>query len=126
MPHKSVILQYTFEVNAWKRLLAFFLVENIYFKTRLAELLNSKDDEDVIENGEKFQDEFLSQDRILSFLDSEVKRQTKLLERDLYEDGELFKGVVKNQKKLRKDIKSAEGLFTKLKETFSNYLSAQF
>jgi hypothetical protein len=107
-------------------LLAFFLVENIYFKTRLAELLNSKDDEDVIENGEKFQDEFLSQDRILSFLVSEVKRQTKLLERDLYEDGELFKGVLKNQKKLRKDIKTAENLFTELKETFSDYLSAQF
>lgn len=126
MSHVPVIQQYSYEVSGWERMLAFFLVENIYFKTRLADVLNSADDEGLLMSGEQFQEEFLEQDKVLSFLTDEVKRQKKLVERDLYENGELFKELVKHQKRLRIDIRKEEILFTKIKNTFSDFLSERF
>jgi hypothetical protein len=75
---------------------------------------------------EKFQDEFLSQDRMILYLSEELTKQNKLLQRELYEDGELFKEADKSQKKLRQDFKKAEELFGKVKETFSDYLVEHF
>ena len=126
MSHIRVIQQYTYEVNSWERLLAFFLVENIYFKTRLSEILSNAEDEELLLSGEQFQEEFLEQDKILLFLCDEIKRQKKLLERDLYEDGELFTEVIKHQKRLRNDIRKEEALFIKIKNTYSDFLSERF
>lgn len=126
MSHIPVIQQYMYEVKSWERMLAFFLVENIYFKTRLSEILSYAEDEELLLSGEQFQEEFLEQDKVLSFLADEIKRQKKLLERDLYEDGELFKEVVKHQKRLRNDMRKEEALFTKIKNTYSDFLSELF
>ena len=41
-------------------------------------------------------------------------------------DGELFKEVMRNQKKLRRDLKKAEQLFGKVKEDFDGYLNDNF
>lgn len=126
MVHDSVIHQYSYEVESWNRLLAFCLVENIYFKTRLSEIINDTEDEELVIQGELFQEQFIEQDRILSFLEDEVNRQRKMLERDAYEDGELFKEIVKHQKKLRNDIKSSEALFARTRNTFSDFLKERF
>lgn len=126
MSHAPIIKQYSYDVNCWERSLAFFLIENIYFKERLSEILNTADDEELLLNCEQFQEQFLEQDRILSFLDTEVKRQKRSLGKMLYENDELFKEVVKQQKKLRNDMKKEEALFTKVKDSFSNFLSERF
>ena len=108
MSQAIVIRQYVYETDNWLRLLAFFIQENVSLKTRLAEVVDSildKEDLDIIE---KFQEEFLAQDTVVTFLSDELNQQVKLLERDDYEDGELFKEVVKHQKKLRREIKKAE------------------
>ena len=107
MSQAIVIRQYVYETDNWRRLLAFFIQENVSLKTRLAEVVDSildKEDLDIIE---KFQEEFLAQDTVVTFLSDELNQQVKLLERDVYEDGELFKEVVKHQKKLRKEIKKS-------------------
>lgn len=126
MCHELVIKQYVYEAESWGRMLAFFLRENVSFKTRLAEIVNYNLNPDDLEIAEKFQEEFISQDRIISFLSDELHQQSKLLERDLYEDGELFKEVMRNQKKLRRDLKKAEQLFGKVKEDFDGYLNDNF
>jgi hypothetical protein len=123
MAQDAVIRQYVYEAESWGRFLAFFRQENVYFKTRLAETVNNSSDTDALDTAERFHEEFLSQDGMISFLSDELRKQTKLLERDLYEDGELFKEVIQNQKKLRKDIKKAEDLFAKVKNEFGEYLS---
>ena len=102
MSHAPIIKQYSYDVNCWERSLAFFLIENIYFKERLSEILNTADDEELLLNCEQFQEQFLEQNRILSFLDTEVKRQKRSLGKMLYENDELFKEVVKQQKKLKR------------------------
>jgi hypothetical protein len=124
-PH-PLIRQFIYEAESWKRLLAFLRQENVSFKTRLAEIVNDSTDNDLVAAAERFQDEFLSQDRMLLFLSEELAKQNKLLERELYEDGELFKEVNKNQKKLREDFKKAGELFAKVKEAFSDYLVEHF
>ena len=122
MSQATVIQQYVYETESWGRHLAFFLQENISFKIRLTEILTNTSEPADLETAEKFQEQFLSQDRIIIFLKDELQQQTKLLERDLYEDGEIFKEVIKNQKKMRKDMKKIELLFANLKRDFSAYL----
>ena len=126
MCRELIIKQYMYEAQSWGRMLNFFLQENVSFKTRLAEIVNYNLDLEDIEMAEKFQEEFLAQDRTISFLLDELYHQSKLLERDKYEDSELFKEIIKNQKKIRKDIKNGEQLFIKMKEQFSEYLNNNF
>jgi hypothetical protein len=124
-PH-PLIRQFIYEAESWKRLLVFLRQENVHFITRLAEIVNDSNNKDLWVAAEKFQDEFLSQDRMILYLSEELTKQNKLLQRELYEDGELFKEADKSQKKLRQDFKKAEELFGKVKETFSDYLVEHF
>ena len=126
MCREMIIKQYTYEAQSWRRMLIFFLQENVSFKTRLSEIVNYNLSPKDIEMAEMFQEEFLSQDRTISFLLDELYHQSKLLEIDTYEDSELFKEIIKNQNKIRKDIKNGEQLFIKLKEQFCGYLNNSF
>ena len=120
------IRQYEYELESWNRLLAFQLQECIYFKTRLSEIVNSTEDNNVLLAAEKFQEDFIAEDRVITFLKSELVSQGHLLKRDIYEDGELLGELIKKQKKLRADIRKAEKLFRHVSEEFSDYLIDQF
>ena len=126
MPHPSIIRQYVYETDNWKRLLTFFIQENVSLKTRLAEVVDVILDNEDLAIVEKFQEKFLSQDRIISFLSDELQQQKKLLEKHMYESEELFEELVKHQEKLRKEIKKTEEIFSKMKEEFGDYLTGKF
>lgn len=119
---ETVLEQFIYESEEWARLLVFLKQENVFYKSRLAEVVNNTEDEDVLLAAEKFQEDFLSQDRVIDFLSSELGKQTKLLVKDIYVDGEIFRNVVQNQKKLRSDIQKAEEIFSKTKTEFAHYL----
>jgi len=119
---ETVIEQFIYESEEWARLLVFLKQENVFYKSRLAEVVGSTEDEDLLLAAEKFQEEFLSQDQVLDFLSSELRKQTKLLQKDIYVDGEIFREVIQNQKKLRSDIQKAEEIFSKTKAEFAHYL----
>lgn len=119
---ETVIEQFIYESEEWGRLLAFLRQENVFYKSRLADVVNNSEDEDVLLSAEKFQEDFLSQDRMIDFLYSELSKQTNLLQKDIYVDGEIFRDVVQNQKKLRSDIQKAEAIFSKTKTEFAHYL----
>lgn len=126
MSQSSIIQQYVYETDNWQRLLAFFIQENVSFKTRLAQLVDSITGKEDLEIAEKFQEEFLSQDKIVSFLSDELQQQKEILERCLHENGELFEEMVKHQNELRKKIKRTEEIFFELKEEFGVYLIGKF
>lgn len=119
---ETVIEQFIYESEEWGRLLAFLRQENVFYKSRLADVVNNSEDEDVLLSAEKFQEDFLSQDRMIDFLYSELSKQANLLQKDIYVDGEIFRDVVQNQKKLRSDIQKAEAIFSKTKTEFAHYL----
>lgn len=132
MSQSSIIQQYVYETHNWQRLLAFFIKENVSFKTRLAQLVDSipvvdsisgKEDLEIIE---EFHEKFLSHDRTVSFLSDELQQQKKILEKCLHEKDELFEEVVNHQNELRKKIKKTEEIFFEIKEEFGAYLIGKF
>lgn len=118
----SILRQFMYESEEWGRLLAFMKQENVFYKSRLAEIVNESDDEETITKAENFNEDFLSQDRIIGFLSDEVKRQSKLLQKDLHLDGEILNDVIRHQKKLRSDIEKTEEIFSGIKRNFSGFL----
>jgi hypothetical protein len=119
----SILRQFFYESEEWERLLAFVKQENIFYKSRLAEIVNTVDDEDIVIEAEKFNDDFLSQDRIIDFLIEEVKSHHKTLQKDLYLDAERLRDLFRHQKKLRTDIEKAEDIFLGTKKNFSGFLN---
>lgn len=123
MSPDSVIKQYEFETESWGRMLSYFLQENVLFKTRLAEIVNNLSTNQELADAEMFQEEFLSQDRIITYLYGELLKQTALFEKDFHKDSEIFREVTKNHKRMANDMKKAEQLFTQLKQRFEDYLN---
>ena len=121
-----IVQQLIYETETWTRLIGFIRDENSYFKMRLAEVVSASEDHKVIEQAEKFQEEFLAQDRIILYLSDELKKQNNLLDKDLNADENFLQEAIKNQNKLRKEIKKAEGLFKELKDQFISYLHELF
>jgi uncharacterized membrane-anchored protein YjiN (DUF445 family) len=121
-----IVQQLTYEVQTWVRLIGFIRDETTYFKMRLAEVVSANVDDKVVEQAEKFQEEFLAQDRIIIYLSDELKKQNKLLEKDMNADENILQEVIKNQNKLRREIKKAEGLFKELKDKFISFLHELF
>jgi hypothetical protein len=117
-----VIQQYVYEAECWDRLLNYILQENICFKNRLAEVAGSELDGNVLSSAEKFQDEFLSQDRIISYLTDEVSIQRSQLGHAIGQDGLISIDLMMHHKRLRNDIYRTEQLFMKLKDKFLLYL----
>lgn len=118
----SILRQFRYELEEWGRFLAFLKQENVFYKSRLAEIVNEADDEETIIKAENFNEDFLSQDRIIGFLIDEVKSQSKLLQKDLHADGEILNDAIRHQKKLRTDIEKTEEIFSGIKRNFSGFL----
>lgn len=121
-----IVQQFVYETESWNRLIGFIRDETTYFKMRLAEVVSASEDNGVVEQAEKFQEEFLAQDRIIIYLSDELKKQNKLLEKDLNAGDIFLQEAIKNQNKLRKEIKKAEGLFKELKDQFIGFLHELF
>ena len=111
------------ESEEWDRLLSFLKLENVFSKSRLAEIVASIDDEDELAKAEKFNDEFLSEDEIIGFLESELKKHRRSLDRNRHHDEEALKQLTRSQRKLRMDIRRAEEIIIITKRDFSDYIA---
>ena len=119
-----MLRQFVYESEEWGRLLAFLRQENVFYKSRLAEALNSVEDYEFVQEAEKFNEDFVSQDRIIDFLMEELRAHDKLLQKDWYADGEILKDVIRRQKKMRTDIEKAEEIFSGVKKNFAGFLNS--
>ncbi|MGZ3937794.1 MAG: hypothetical protein ACXVLT_03660 [Flavisolibacter sp.] len=111
------------ESEEWERLLNFLKQENVFSKSRLSEIVASIDDDDELARAEKFNDEFLSEDEIIVFLESELKKHRRNLEKTKHFDEEQLKQLTRNQRKLRMDIRRAEEIIIITKRDFSDYIA---
>lgn len=119
-----ILHQFVYESDEWARLLTFLKQENVFYKSRLAEVVNNVDDENIVAEAEKFNEDFLSQDRIIDFLTDELEIHNKLLQQEWYLDDDLLKDVIRHQKKLRVDVEKAEEFFSGTKKNFSGFLNS--
>lgn len=117
------IHQFQHETESWKRLLEFLQVENVFLKTRLAQITREDVDNELLEQSEYFQNQFIREDEMISVMRHDVSEQDSWLTREVFEDGAIIKEVTRRQKKLRREIEIAEQKFNKLKFEFNNYLS---
>jgi hypothetical protein len=124
MNQVDTISEYVSEVQTWERLISIFRYENVCLKTRLSEIVNSTDEEEHLVSAENFQEEFLGFDRVVSYLCQEVKTQKKLLERQADMEADIPESLEVNQSNLRKDIKKAKQLFSRVKYEFTEFMEA--
>lgn len=119
----SKIQQFIHENETWKRLLEFIQAETVFLKTRLAQITKEDVNNQLLEQSEYFQNEFITEDDLIGMLRQEVAELDNWLTREVFEDGVIIKEVIKRQKKIRKEMEIAEQKFNKLKFEFNNYLS---
>jgi hypothetical protein len=119
-----IIKHFQFEAEAWQRELIFFQQENALLKSRLADIVNRRSDESSIIMAETFNEQFIAQDTVFSFLFRELAELNQILEKELFGDGLLFGDLVARQDKLRKDFYRTELLFYELKHEFGDFISA--
>lgn len=115
--------QLQYESDTWKRLLGFIADENIYLKSRLAEVLHDSTDRSLLEEAENFQSAFVQEDGRIGFLRNELAELDKLLVREVFEDGAIVKKVESKLNRIRHNIRNTELQFIKLKSEFNNYLA---
>ena len=122
--HTDSLLQFMRdETEEWDRLLNFLKQENVFCKSRLADIVASIDDEDELAKAEKFNDEFISEDEIIGFLETELKKQRRSLDRNKHYDEEILTQLTRQQKKLRMDIRRAEEIIIITKRDFSDFIA---
>ncbi len=114
--------QFLQENKTWKRLLYFFVQENIFLKTRLSEVVDRETDKIFIENAEHFQNEFLLKDEFIREIGIEIKGQEKNLQMAFTQKKGPDTTTCELQEKLRNDMSFLEKEFSDLKNQFNKYL----
>lgn len=113
--------QLQYESNTWKRLLGFMTEENVHLKNRLSQILKEKFNADLLEEAEIFQSNFIKEDELIGLLRNDIAELDKLLEREMFEDGNSVKEVKRKLQKIRSNMEIAEKQFGTLKSGFNSY-----
>ncbi len=122
MPQKKME-QLKIETGTWKRLIDFFMEENVHSKNRLSNILKDRFDKKLLDEFENFHSEFMKQDEVINLLRGEITELDKLLFNEKINDGvnpELIDRKVEN---LRHNLSDSERSFYKLQLDFNRYLS---
>lgn len=114
--------QFLHENITWKRLLEFFIQENIFLKTRLSQVVDRETDIVFIANAEHFQNEFILKDEVMHDIESDIKEQEKNLALGYKQKKSPDYKTCKRQEKLRNEILYLEKEFSDLKNQFNQYL----
>lgn len=117
------VKQFLHENETWKRLLEFLQAENVYLKTRLAQITKDDYSNGLLEQIEHYHNILISEDNTIGMLRHDVADQDKGLRKSDTENSDFLKELGKRQKKLRKEIEIAEQKFNKLKFEFNNFFS---
>src|SRR5687767_2859140 len=74
--------QIHYEKEAWKRLVYYMMEENAHLKTRLGEMLKFRSHTELVVFVEKYQNEFIHMDDLLSILRNHLANLDMMLEHD--------------------------------------------
>lgn len=116
----TIIEQYQFECDGWKRLLTFFQEENIYLQKRLFEVVRGAINDALLQQAECFQTNILEHDITIKGLHQDVRQQEGLLAKFTAHKTLPLSEIMQNQSRLRKEIWKEEWLFTGLQSDFNS------
>jgi hypothetical protein len=109
--------------ESWKKDLKALEDENIYFKTRLANILKSEPAREQLEVLEYFQNRFLKTDEQISLLRHEIREQQYLLQPTSGTNGLQLRKTIDMQKKLEVKIIIIRENADNLRAAFNDFLS---
>lgn len=123
---QPVIGHFLYEAESWQRLLAYQREELFHYKNRLTDLINSSTDGETLQEVERFHEDFLEQDRVVDYLSDELRKQNRLIEQEMYGDGDRLHELELSQLTLRREFEKAEQLFAAVRRRFVQYLNALY
>jgi hypothetical protein len=110
------------EALAWNRAIDFYLQENAYFKTRLAQVLENDINIELLEKAEYFQNCFVQKDEGMKDLRNDVDILQRLIRTIMEGKNGAEETVTKKFKKLNNEICHFNKEFENLKSGFNQYL----
>ena len=116
------IKQLQCQSESWKRILGFMREENAYMKDCVSELAKNEVHIDLLDKLEIFQNRFVKADELISLLRDEVNELENLLNRDIFENGNMMKMADKRFRKVKANIETTQQDFAKLLQDFNNYV----
>jgi len=110
------------ENQTWGRALDFYLQENSYLKTRLAQVVDNITDKEFITLAEHFQNSFIHNDECIKDLQKDVSALYKLIKIWIAGTAVDEKKLLNQQNKLRNEMGYFEKDFALLKNKFNQYM----
>ena len=105
--------QERYEVSTWLRMLDFQQQENVYMKTRIAEVVKANVSKEVLDRLEHFQNMLLNKDAVIALVRRDILRLSP----------EAHDGSAKvSQESLRRDMYKMEQEFNTLRNGFNEYM----
>ncbi|MEO5593096.1 MAG: hypothetical protein ABIR15_18700 [Chitinophagaceae bacterium] len=111
------------ESATWKRLLSFWMDENIHLKNRMSEILKGDCNVLLLAKLEAFQTNFIYTDTLIAVLRNDVLDFEKKLELDDTDEQLVNKNISGRLQRMRRNISAAERTFNKRQAAFNDYLS---
>lgn len=122
MTPQKKIDQVKIETGTWKRLIDFFMEENIQAKNRLSGILRDDFNNELLDGLEDFQTRFIKQDQVIHLLRVDITELDKLIAGDCDDVG-TAKQVDSGLDHLRSNICNSGKLFFELQTDFNRFLT---
>jgi hypothetical protein len=123
MGTKETIEQLISEAKSWEQHLYMFKQENIYFKTKLSEVVDPSTDKNFLALAEQFQNQFILKDEFMDELIHDVREQQLKLVNLIKTNTPLSDNLIKKQKRLRHELEYLDKDFKRIKNEFISYLA---
>jgi predicted nucleic acid-binding Zn-ribbon protein len=114
------------EALSWDRTMNYFLQENAFFKTRLAQVLENKMSADLLEKAEYFQNSFIHNDEGMKGLKTDIDVLLRQIKEFTAAKNVEEKDLAGKYRKLDNEIKNFTKKFEEIKSAFNQYLISFF
>lgn len=119
------IQQLEFESENWKNALKFMTEENVRLKARLAELLQHKLSQELLDETEDLQNEFIHQDDVISVLRNAIAGFDSMIKNQSF-DGSNLDTILVDHKSLSSRIEAVRAKFDHLIDRFNRFILHHF
>ncbi len=114
--------QLKFEMDTWKRVLAFMVEENIHMKNRLSEILTDDKTSHILNEIEEYQNKFIKTDELISILRNDVAELEQILFEKFEDPASENRKINNKLGRIRLNIPLAERQIDRMKMDFNRFL----
>ena len=115
------VRQFQTEIEDWKKILNSRMDENVLLKSRLSDIVKNNYDQNLLEEIEEFQTQFIREDELINSFRRDVNDLDNLLYSRMFEVGKMEKSFDIKMDKLDKDIANSVTRFRILQSAFDDF-----